>query len=71
MHTLPSKQIISGIIIALAVFVIIFDLVRRGKLREEYSWFSQLRFIKKLYTIVLVTDGFTSVKTIHQFTAIL
>ena len=52
MHTLPSKQIISGIIIALAVFVIIIELVRRRKLREEYSWFWLLTGVMLLFVVL-------------------
>lgn len=35
---MPLKQQIMSFIIAIGIFVIIIDLVRRRKLREEYSW---------------------------------
>jgi hypothetical protein len=34
----PVRQKIVTIIIALSIFVTIIELVRKGKLREEYSW---------------------------------
>lgn len=35
---MPLKQKIVAILIALSVFFVILELVRRRKLREEYSW---------------------------------
>ena len=35
---LPPKQQFFGFLIALVILVVIIDLVRRRKLREEYSW---------------------------------
>ena len=55
MHELPFKQIISGLIIAFAVLLIIIELVRRRKLREEYSWFWLLTGVM-LFFVVLKYD---------------
>jgi hypothetical protein len=36
---MPIRQKIFAILIAVAIFVTIIELVRRRKLKEEYSWF--------------------------------
>ena len=35
---MPLEQKITAIIIAVSIFFLIIELVRRRKLREEYSW---------------------------------
>lgn len=35
---MPIRQKIVAIFIAVSIFILIFELVRRRKLREEYSW---------------------------------
>ena len=35
---MPIRQKIMAIIIAFAIFIVIIEMVRRRKLREEYSW---------------------------------
>jgi len=35
---IPIRQKIMAIMIAISIFIVILELVRRRKLREEYSW---------------------------------
>jgi len=36
---MPLRQMIFAVSISIAIFITIIELVRRRKLREEYSWF--------------------------------
>lgn len=36
---MPIEQKIFSVIVGLSILIIIFELIRRRKLREEYSWF--------------------------------
>ena len=55
MNELPVKQKIFGLIIAFAILIVIVDLVRRRKLREEYSWMWILTGVT-LFILVLKYD---------------
>ena len=35
---MPIRQKIMAIVIAVSIFIVIFELVRRRRLKEEYSW---------------------------------
>lgn len=49
---MPIRQKIVAIFIAVSIFILIFELVRRRKLREEYSW---LWLMTGVSLIILVT----------------
>jgi hypothetical protein len=68
---MTPKQKISMIVFCLLIFVLILDLVRRRRLREEYSWlwlltsvamfilvvkYSWLQFLSSLMGVVLPTS---------------
>ncbi len=38
LEPLPGRQKVAAIVVAIAVLLLIIELVRRRKLREEYSW---------------------------------
>ena len=69
---MPLQQKIFVISISIILFIVIIDLVRRRKLREEYSWlwlltgvviiilagsYDLLRFITKLLGVVVPTSA--------------
>ena len=39
LEPLPERQRMAAIIVAVGILVLVLELVRRRKLREEYSWF--------------------------------
>jgi len=53
---MPTRQKIIAILIAVSIFIVIIELVRRRKLREEYSWLWLLTGI--IIIILALCQGF-------------
>ena len=59
---MPIRQKVFAIIISITLFLIIIELVRRRKLREEYSWlwlltgFTIFMLIIRYYLLVKITN---------------
>lgn len=65
---MPIRQKIVAIFIAVSIFIVILELVRRRKLREEYSW---LWLLTGAFIIVLALWHELLVKLTHFIGAVL